>query len=63
MGVYDRDGGRGAEIAIDGLEVGAVETDDVTGDHGRDDDIELLDKLRLYGSASGGTGGISSGGP
>jgi hypothetical protein len=47
-------------MAIEGLDVGAVDTDEVTGDHGLDDDIELLDKLRLYGSLSGGTGGMPS---
>jgi len=47
-------------MAIEGLDVGAVDTEEVTGDHGRDDDIELLDKLRLYASPSGGTGGMSS---
>lgn len=46
-GVYDRDGGRGGDIAIEGFEVGAVDADDVTGDHGRDDAMELLDKLRI----------------
>lgn len=45
--MYGRDGGRGADIAMEGLDVGAVETEEVTGDHGRDDDMELLDKLRL----------------
>lgn len=44
---------------MDGLEVGAVEDDDVNGDQGREDDIELLDKLRRYGAARGGTGGAS----
>ena len=56
----DRGGGCGAEMAIEGLDVGAVDTDEVTGDHGRDDDMELLDELRLYESLSGGTGGMSS---
>lgn len=46
-------------MAMDGLEVGAVEDDDVNGDQGREDDTELLDKLRRYGVARGGTGGIS----
>ncbi len=35
----------------------AVETEEVTGDHGREDAMELRDRLRLY---KGGTGGISS---
>lgn len=39
------------------LEVCVVETEDVTGDHGREEAIELRDALRLY---SGGTGGMSS---
>lgn len=34
-----------------------METEDVTGDHGREEAIELRDRLRLY---IGGTGGISS---
>lgn len=54
-----RDVAFGPDTAIDGFEVGAVDTDDVTEDHGLDDDTELLDKLRKYGS-TGGTGGISS---
>jgi hypothetical protein len=49
----------GADTAIDGFDVGAVDTDDVTEDHGRDD-IELLDRLRIYESPIGGTGGMSS---
>lgn len=35
----------------------AVETEEVTGDHGREDAMELRDRLRLYRV---GTGGISS---
>lgn len=46
-GVYDRDGGRGGDIAIEGFEVGAVDAVDVTGDHGPDDDMEILDTLRI----------------
>lgn len=42
------------------LEDCAVDTEDVTGDHGRDDAIELRETLRLYVGYSGGTGGISS---
>jgi hypothetical protein len=58
------DPGRGgiAETPWGGLEVGAVDVE-VTGDQGRDEAIELRDKLRLYVLAIGGTGGISLGLP
>jgi hypothetical protein len=40
----------------------AVDTDEVTGDHGRDDANELLDRLRgpLIDDGMGGTGGASA---
>ena len=37
-----------------------VELEDMTGDQGRDEAMETLDRLRLDGVASGGTGGTSS---
>lgn len=46
LGVRERDGGRGGCV---GLVDPAVETEDVIGDHGRDDAIELLETLRTYG--------------
>ena len=53
-GVCEREGGRYIENGV--VEDCAVEVD-VTGDHGREEAIELRERLRLY---SGGTGGISS---
>jgi len=53
LGVWAREGGRrgiGRE-GIDGLDDGAVEIDQVTGDHGRDEafELELRDLLRYEG--------------
>lgn len=39
------------------MELCVVDTEDVTGDQGREEDMELRDALRLY---IGGTGGMSS---
>jgi hypothetical protein len=44
-------------MGVDGVEDAAVDTDEVTGDHGRED---ALDTLLLYCGPRGGTGGISS---
>lgn len=46
LGVWERDGGRGGCV---GLVDAAVETEEVIGDHGRDDAIELRETLRTYG--------------
>ena len=52
--MFARDGARNKE---NGVEDCAVEAEDVTGDHGREEAIELRDRLRLY---IVGIGGISS---
>ena len=52
--MFARDGARYKE---NGVEDCAVEAEDVTGDHGREEAIELRDRLRLY---IVGIGGISS---
>ena len=49
MGTYARDGGRYKEDRIGFVEEWAVDTEEVTGDHGREEAMELLDALRLYG--------------
>ena len=46
LGVWERDGGRWGCV---GLVDVAVETEDVIGDHGRDDAIELRETLRTCG--------------
>ena len=46
LGVRERDGGRCGCV---GFVDAAVETEDVIGDHGRDDAIELRETLRTYG--------------
>ncbi len=53
-GVWEREGGRYIEYGV--VEDCAVE-EVVTGDHGREEAIELRDRLRLYNA---GIGGISS---
>lgn len=46
LGVWERDGGRWGCV---GLVDATVETEDVIGDHGRDDAMELRETLRTYG--------------
>lgn len=51
LGVWAREGGlvpgvSEANGGIDGLDDGAVDIDEVTGDHGLEEALELRDKLR-----------------
>ena len=51
LGVWAREGGRvpgpsEGNGGIDGLDDGAVDMDEVTGDHGLEEALELRDKLR-----------------
>jgi hypothetical protein len=51
LGVWAREGGLVPGVSegnggIDGLEDGAVDIDEVTGDHGLEDALELRDRLR-----------------
>ena len=61
-GVVARDGGRNIENGL--FEEWAVETEEVTGDHGLEDAMELRETLRFEGVLlllfSEGTGGTSS---
>ena len=58
LGVWERDGGRCGYV---GLVDAAVETEDVIGDHGRDDAIELRETLRTYGEEPEGVACIGVG--
>lgn len=57
-GVWVREGGRYIDTPI--IDEWAVDTEDVTGDHGLEDATELRDTLRMYGPFSEGRGGMSS---
>src|SRR6266404_4178339 len=58
LGARERDGGRWGCV---GLVEAAVDTEDVTGDHGRDDAIELREALRRYGDEPEGVACMGAG--
>lgn len=59
-GVWARDGGR--KVGSGGWEEDwVVDPEEVSGDQGREEVIDVREILRLYGVPRGGTGGTSSG--